>query len=1232
MNPLLKKLLTPLASLRITVGLLLATMLLVYVGTLAQRTQDNFAVQRQFFHCWFAFMPLNDHFPFLPEAWQLSSRYGYMFLGGYSLIVAILVNLLAAHALRFKVVRGDLLLVPLVALAGWLTWRAQLNPALPLILLTSAVAAAALALTGWLHRKRTGVIVIHFGLILILLGELVTARFAVESQLNLVEGQTQDWVHDIRHPELVVLDTTPADHDAVVAVPHGRIEQSGATVADARLPFEIKVDEYLPNSTLPDRSPGAAAARATAGAGLLMDAVSLRVFTGTGQDSSKVNMPSAYVTLTKGGQPVGTYMVSTGLAKPQAVVVDGKTYGLALRFTRHYKPYSVTLLDFTHEVHQGTDKAKNFAAHVRLKDPAAGVDREVTIRMNQPLRYAGDTLFQSGFDPENPKATTLQVVRNPGWLMPYLACAVGGVGMLIHFVMHLVGFLRKQKKTAAARLAAPLPAESERPQRRGLRPVPVDARGGYTITPRRTFASVTDHLLGHLIPGAGLFRFAISGRNDESTWKGRYGPAIGVGLLAAYYVVAHVLPRDTGGGKFDLAAWGTLPVNFDGREMPLDSVARNALKVISGKETFVLDGKDPVTGKPTETRVQAVKWLADVVSATPATKTYKVIRIDEPQVKGLLGLPVEEKLFSIEQVLPAPVDVAPPPGWEPMDTRGVQPVQGMRQVAAFAVGGGTGRVAAVAVTDMSPQGDLLLANVNRWEQQVGLPPSAAADLPKLLKPVKVAGPNPGQFYDGQLVELSGPGSGGQGPVKMVSVVVSPVARTVAFKMMGAADVVDAQRANFDAFVNTARLNPGIERLQAESERITAKRKANPASLDLYEQKLNELGNHLSLYQRLPAIGELLAVPPLATGEKWRSLGDAAEATKAGQTIPAFDAFVATIRTYRDNQPDAFNTAVAGYKVALATAAPRLENKAEFESFYNRFAPFWVSWGLYIFVFVLTAFSWLGFRKPLARAAMVVLLVSFAVHTFGLVSRIYISGRPPVTNLYSSAVFIAWAAVATCIVLERVFRNGLPMAAAALLGFGSLLVAGGIAFGDAVNRAEGDTMAQLQAVLDTNFWLATHVVMITMGYAAVFLAGVLAIVYVVGGVFTRGFADRDTRKTMSKMVYGVLCFAMLLSFVGTILGGIWADQSWGRFWGWDSKENGAVLIVLWVAVVLHARWGGLARDHGIMSMAILGNIVTAWSWFGTNELGIGLHSYGFTEGVVPRLLLFWTLSLAFSIFA
>jgi ABC-type transport system involved in cytochrome c biogenesis permease subunit len=217
----------------------------------------------------------------------------------------------------------------------------------------------------------------------------------------------------------------------------------------------------------------------------------------------------------------------------------------------------------------------------------------------------------------------------------------------------------------------------------------------------------------------------------------------------------------------------------------------------------------------------------------------------------------------------------------------------------------------------------------------------------------------------------------------------------------------------------------------------------------------------------------------------------------------------------------------------------------------------------------------------------------------------------VTNLYSSAVFVGWASVLLCIILEWIYKNGIGSVCGAVIGFVTLLIAHNL-------QLDGDTLEMLRAVLDTNGWLATHVVGEALGYSAMFLAGLIGIIYIFRGLFTRSF-DEATSKSLGRMMYGVVCFATLFSLVATILGGIWADQSWGRFWGWDPKENGALLIVLWNAITLHARWGGYIRERGLALMTVFGNIITSLSWFGVNMLGVGLHSYGFMEQAFGPLL-------------
>jgi len=283
-------------------------------------------------------------------------------------------------------------------------------------------------------------------------------------------------------------------------------------------------------------------------------------------------------------------------------------------------------------------------------------------------------------------------------------------------------------------------------------------------------------------------------------------------------------------------------------------------------------------------------------------------------------------------------------------------------------------------------------------------------------------------------------------------------------------------------------------------------------------------------------------------------------------------------------------------------------RTNLEYYFDHFQPFYKAMILYLVVFILVMISVVKWKRPLETFAFQLLVFTFGLHTLGLVVRMVIQGRPPVTNLYSSAIFVGWFAILLGILLEKRVKNKLGIMVSGLVGFSSLIIAHHLS-------TQGDTLEMMQAVLDSNFWLATHVVTITMGYGAAFLAGLMGGIHVIQQLF--GKQDSDT----PKMVVGTICFALLFSFVGTVLGGIWADQSWGRFWGWDPKENGALLIVIWNAIILHTRMAGWINVRGLMVMAIFGNIVTAFSWFGVNMLGIGLHSYGFMDKAFFWLVVF-----------
>ncbi len=369
------------------------------------------------------------------------------------------------------------------------------------------------------------------------------------------------------------------------------------------------------------------------------------------------------------------------------------------------------------------------------------------------------------------------------------------------------------------------------------------------------------------------------------------------------------------------------------------------------------------------------------------------------------------------------------------------------------------------------------------------------------------------------------------------------------------------------------------------------------------------------------MGYLRSIPPDDWGAGgWRSMGAAlGDSLAAGAVHPGALALARIGHAWRTgDQPD-FTASVASYLRAFRAGAPGQSARIRFECLFNRSEPFYKSMLLYCAALILGVLSWLCAPRILGRTSFWLIALAWVVATAGIVSRMWIEGRPPVTNLYSSALFVGWASVGLCIALERARRNAVVTVAAAMIGFSTLLVAHHLALA-------GDTMEMMRAVLDSNFWLATHVVAVTLGYASTFLAGFLALVYVARGMLPGGL-DKETELSLGGMVYGVVCFATLFSLVGTVLGGIWADQSWGRFWGWDPKENGALLIVLWNAVILHARSDNLLGTRGLMVMAILGNVVTGWSWFGVNMLGIGLHSYGFTESAFVWLVAFAVSQLA-----
>ncbi len=1279
----LRLVLSFLSSLKLTVTLLAISILLIYAGTWAQIDAGIWQVQERYFHSFFCWIDLKTllprgnpnesmlhmvlNYPVLAGIpgmpWSLSMP----MIGGYTLGALLLINLLSAHIVRFKFVVMDLLLIPplavmIAALYVWtvnpIPWTFTLSGRtfhIP-ILMIIGVGSGVLLLLGlaFLHGRRAGVITIHLGLILLLVGEAASSMLQVESQMAIKEGSFANYSEDIREPELAIVERdTAVDKDTHIVISAARIKQGGV-ISDPRLPFDIKIDDYFPNSNFIEaaRNPGHPIVSDRDGDFTIKGEP---VFGGTG---AKVDTPGAFITLSKGGKPLQSYLMRVSLPlqqiafkQPTATGPVEKTYDLALRWRRYYKPFTLALNKFAFDRYTGTGIARNYSSNVNLNDPGHKETREgITISMNQPFRYRGETYYQSSFD-RSETTTILQVVYNPGYLLPYIAILIAGFGLIDHFIMVLSAFLIRRSLTPMQVLIGHIIVLFAF----GL------AYAGYLILGYQGILIIAGLVMLFVI---GLVVFHVLTRSDYEAKKAAKAAEIQFAkmtqsqrgkpvttprgtkqiefapepqfltvnfllplaiLLVALIVVAFAaIPR--GAATPAATSFSTLPVSFDGRIQPMDTLARNALKVMRGKETALLIEKKGTDTKTTY--IDPVVWLLDLIADKPAVHDLKVFRIDHPDIKGLMGQDVREKYFSYNDLLPAmPKIVTQLDEIEKMkeaDPKSLSDYQ-----AALDELGGQVRLYRRLNTldhwyvipprdnnDPDPKrrgewasfGDLPMAGDERAktlsDNGIAVLSMLATTPDGRLHPNE---PAPARWLAEMLLT----------PDRAANDRVFLITSAELCKKLG----LDPKQRWF-SFTELLKNRDSLTNLLNDAM-SGAKEKPTP-----YQMAVADLFEKINVYKRV------------------REAGATKEITE--QFPPSAKAFLSMVDAHREDNSAEFNRAVADYSKAVAPSAQRLPTeanptKASFETWYNHFAPLSMSMWMYFVIFIFAALSWVGFSRPLARTAFWLLGLTVALHSFGLIARIYISGRPPVTNLASSAMFIGCGAAIFGLILELIFRRGIGSAAAALIAFPSLLIADRLSL-------SGDTMAVLVAVLDTNVWLATHVVTITLGYASTFLAGVLGTIYIIRGVFTKGEGSEQIHgglavagavtlsplmgaaplgaaaptvnlKTLGKMIYGVTCFAIVCSFVGTILGGIWADQSWGRFWGWDPKENGAILIVLANAIVLHARWGGLAKDRGVANLAIFGNIVTAWSWFGTNMLGVGLHSYGFMASALTWLLIF-----------
>ena len=414
--------------------------------------------------------------------------------------------------------------------------------------------------------------------------------------------------------------------------------------------------------------------------------------------------------------------------------------------------------------------------------------------------------------------------------------------------------------------------------------------------------------------------------------------------------------------------------------------------------------------------------------------------------------------------------------------------------------------------------------------------------------------------------------------------------------------------------------PGLSNQAVLINMINQKPDANRS---VFEKQLLELNNNAMRFEEISYLKAMKLLPPdeISKTDEWSSPLEFIVNGRSPE--PHQDEILNALQQYLAGrlagQEASMQSAMANYKAALLMVPGELFDITVLkkETWMNRVNLFYTSVGLYLFAFILLGLSWMIKPLLMKRVSYALLILGFLFHAYGIYLRMHIMGRPPVSTLYESVIFVAFIVILFAIILEYFRRDGLGI----FVGTVSGSIFHYIGFGYA---SDGDTLGILVAVLNSNFWLATHVTTITMGYGASLVAGFIGHLYLVQAI--RQPKNKSSLKSIFNNLFGITLIALFFTLFGTILGGIWADQSWGRFWGWDPKENGALLIVLWQLMMVHMRLSGLAKPAEFALGMALNNIIVALAWFGVNLLQVGLHSYGFDDGVARNLFIFIALEL------
>ena len=653
---------SPLASLKLTVFLLVLSIGVIFIATLQQASMNMWSVKHMHYDNWFVTIPFQS---LLIERWFPDYQNvpgSFVIPSGKLLIYALIINLIAAHVMRFRIkAKGVKLWLGAVTgiIAAVVTWAMSFDTfaadgfqkAPPLsysqmwlimqvillglalscvagmllvesgkrieksILFTFAFLAAAVlgiaisigkdafvgdsgmrilwqlsqstiaACVAWgacvlLFERKAGIVLLHFGVVGLMANDIYVNFTNDEARMSFAEGEATSVAYDVRATEFVVLDQSDPEFDQVVAVPES-IFKSGNLIDDPRLPFAVRCESFFDNSRM-EKQPPAQLTPDLRGTARRVQHIELSPNVG-----SEVDQATAQVELIdRNGKSLGFWIVSQNIRDfVDSVSVDGKEYRIGLRFKTNYKPYELTLNDVQAEYYTGTDTPKWFSSNIELTQLDSNTKSEHEIWMNNPLRFKGETFYQSGYDKLGGREfSTLQVVKNRGWMIPYICCMFTVVGLAGQFGSSLLAFLKKSKNREPAVYKAEL----------------------------------------------------VDGGKKSSFWKSPafFVPA-GVAALFAFYAISgpakamRPLLHESG---MRLDRLGQIPVTHKGRVQPLESFARNTARQFSKRE-YVYDSE--LNKQP------AIRWLADTMFRVDGYDQYRLFRIEDLEVLETFGLPKE---------------------------------------------------------------------------------------------------------------------------------------------------------------------------------------------------------------------------------------------------------------------------------------------------------------------------------------------------------------------------------------------------------------------------------------------------------------------------------------------------------------------------------------------------------------------------------------------------------------